>query len=96
MALGAIDAALVEQAVDEAVQLYVGFPNRTAPILPARQLVGISKVTVGAGATLEVGFDLPVSDIPSIKRQALPGALDLWIGNSVDRMAETQVFVEMP
>ena len=50
--------------------------------LPLRQMVGHTKITVAAGATVDVTMPFSVGDVPGADRQPFPGSLRLWVGDA--------------
>src|SRR5476651_2354958 len=69
-------------AGDEAAQLYLSFPQ--APGMPVRALRGFQRVTLNAGESRTLHFDLSPRDLSSVTaagaRIMAPGAYRLTVG----------------
>jgi beta-glucosidase len=69
-------------AGDEAAQLYLSFPQ--APGMPVRALRGFQRVTLNAGESRTLHFDLSPRDLSSVtaagERIMAPGAYRLTVG----------------
>jgi beta-glucosidase len=49
-------------AGDEIVELYIGYPNSTAPQRPVKELKAFTRVTLAAGASQNVQLSIPATD----------------------------------
>ncbi|HWI85996.1 MAG TPA: glycoside hydrolase family 3 C-terminal domain-containing protein [Sphingomonas sp.] len=69
-------------AGDEVAQLYLSFP--TAPGMPIRALRGFSRVSLAAGESRKVHFDLDPRDLSSVsqagERKVIPGRYTVSVG----------------
>lgn len=79
---------------DEVVQLYAHDTVATVT-RPVAQLVGFRRVSLGAGQSTVVHFDVPTTRVAfsgrDLKRIVEPGELELWVGTCADRAVATSV-----
>jgi len=84
---------------DEVVQLYAH--DVVASVTrPVAQLVGFRRVSLAAGESAVVTFDVPTTRVAfsgrDLRRIVEPGELELWVGTSADRAARTSVHLVGP
>lgn len=68
-------------AGDEIVQLYVGYPNTSAPKRPPKELKAFTRVTLAAGESKDVTLSLPAQDTAywSIKDTTASSPSGSWV-----------------
>jgi len=83
-----------ERAGDDVVQLYAHDTVATVT-RPVAQLVGFRRVSLAAGESVVVHFDVPTTRVAfsgrDLTRVVEPGELELWVGTCADRAASTSV-----
>jgi len=72
-------------AGDEIVQLYVGYPNTTAPKRPVKELKAFTRVTLAPGESKDVQLSLPAQDTAywSIKDTTASSPSGSWVVEKV-------------
>ncbi|MFC6449613.1 beta-glucosidase [Cellulomonas gelida] len=83
-----------ERAGDDVVQLYAHDTVATVT-RPVAQLVGFRRVSLAAGESVVVHFDVPTTRVAfsgrDLTRVVEPGELEPWVGTCADRAASTSV-----
>jgi hypothetical protein len=83
-----------ERDGDEVVQLYAHDPVASVT-RPVAQLVGFRRVSLEAGRSAVVRFDVPTTRVAFSGRDLVrivePGRLELWAGTSAERSAQASV-----
>jgi beta-glucosidase len=86
-------------AGDDVVQLY-GHDTVASVTRPVAQLLGYRRVHLRPGEGVVVRFRVPPGRLAFTARDGRrvvePGALELWVGTSADRAAETSTVLEGP
>ncbi|CAF0851194.1 unnamed protein product [Adineta steineri] len=75
-------------------QLYYEFPNSTVIELPIRELLQFNKTLFKINEQKTISFTFRIRNIPYSNRQQIPGIINLWIGNSRDKYAQSTLIID--